>query len=145
MYAHVRSDGTADLERYGVLTLPSLRELLQGCQVTVKPVIDLAHLAPSTGYRPSDSLREGIILANPRCMFPFCNFDARKAQLDHSIPYPHGPTEADNLGPPCPKHHNVKTHGKWRLKQPFRGIFVWRSPTGGIYVTDGRETLSLAA
>ena len=145
LYVHIRPDDTADLERYGVLGLPSVKELLAGCQATVKPIIDLAHLAPSRGYRPSASLREGIILANPRCPFPFCDFDARKAQLDHSIPYPRGQTTAENLGPPCPLHHNVKTHGKWQLKQPFRGVFVWQSPTGHIYVTDGRETLSLAA
>jgi len=145
LYVHVRPDDTADLERYGVLALPSVKGLLEDCQVTVKPVIDLAHLAPSSGYRPSDSLREGIILTNPRCPFPYCDFDARKSQQDHTIPYPRGQTTADNLGPPCPRHHNVKTHGTWQLKQPFRGIFVWRSPTGRIYATDGKETLPLAA
>lgn len=145
LYAHYRSDGTADLERCGVLSLPGLAELLRGAHVTVKPVIDLAHLAPSAGYQPSDSLREGIILTNPTCLFPYCDFNARKCQGDHTIPYPHGPTEADNLGPPCPLHHNVKTHGDWQLKQPFRGIFVWRSPTGRIYVVDHRETVALVA
>jgi len=130
-----------------VLSLPSVRELLAGSQVSVKPVIDLAHMAPSAGYRPSGTLREGIILANPRCIFPYCDRDSRKtAQLDHTRAYPQGQTEADNLGPPYDRHHRVKTHGRgWRLRQPFRGIFVWRSPTGRIYIVDHQETLALSA
>jgi len=147
LYVHLRPDGLADLEQFGVMVMSSVRDLLTGSQVTVKPVIDLAHMAPSTGYRPSDKLREGIIVANPRCIFPYCDRDSRKtAQLDHTLAYPHGQTEADNLGPPCDRHHRVKTHGRgWRLRQPFRGIFVWRSPTGRIYVVDHQETLALRA
>jgi len=146
LYVHVRPDGVADLEDYGVLSMPSVAELLTNSNVTVKPVIDLAHMAPSSGYQPSERLREGVILANPTCIFPYCDGNSRKSQLDHTIPYPHGPTTAENLGPPCRRHHNVKTHGAgWALQQPFRGIFVWRSPTGRIYVVDNRETVALPA
>lgn len=145
LYLHLRPDQTADLERYGVLAHPTVSELLSGSNVTVKPVIDLAHLEPSSGYQPSDSLREGIVLANPTCVFPYCDGDARRCQLDHSIPYPLGRTEADNLGPMCLQHHLVKTHGRWKLQQPFRGIFVWLSPTGRVIVVDGRGTHVLAA
>jgi hypothetical protein len=145
LYVHLSPDGVVDLEGYGVLSMPSLVELLAGDNVTVKPVIDLAHMASSTGYQPSDSLTEGVVLANPRCVFPFCDRPARKCQLDHTIPWPHGPTAADNLGPLCQRHHNVKTHGRWQLKQPFRGIFVWRSPTGRVYTVDHRETAALEA
>ena len=60
------------------------------------------------------------------CPFPYYDASSRRSQLDHTIPYPHGPTEADNLGPPCPRHHYVKTHG-------------------GIYVPDNRKTLGLGA
>lgn len=129
-----------------MLSLPAMRELLAGTQVTVKPVLDLAHLSPSKGYRPSETLREGIISANPTCCFPYCDADSLKSQIDHTIPYPRGDTEGANLGPPCAHRHNVKTHGEgWQLKQPFRGIFVWRSPTGRIYVVDHRGTVALAA
>ncbi|MGI8676695.1 MAG: hypothetical protein ACR2JT_07165 [Nocardioidaceae bacterium] len=33
----------------------------------------------------------------------------------------------------------------WALRQPFHGIFVWRSPTGRIYIVDHTETLALSA
>jgi len=145
LYVHLSPDGVTTLEKYGVLGLPAVRELLADTEVSVKPVIDLAHMQPSTGYQPSDTLREGVILANPTCAFPYCNRDARKAQLDHNIPYPRGDTAAENLGPFCPHHHNVKTHGNWAVKQPFKGIFVWRSPTGRIHIVDHRHTHSLAA
>ena len=145
LYVHVCPDGAVDLEGYGTVSMPTLTELLTGSSVTVKPVIDLAHMAPSSGYQPSDTLSEGVILANQRCVFPFCDRDARKCQLDHTIPWPHGPTEADNLGPLCQRHHNVKTHGRWQLAQPFRGIFVWRSPTGRIYVVDHQAAAALEA
>lgn len=36
-------------------------------------------------------------------------------------------------------------HGRWKVQQPFRGIFVWLSPAGRIFVVDGRETVALAA
>jgi hypothetical protein len=144
-YLHLRPDQTADLERYGVLAFPTVSELVTASNVTVKPVIDLAHLEPSSGYQPSDSLREGVLLANATCVFPYCDYDARRCQLDHTIPYPRGQTEADNLGPMCLPHHLVKTHGRWRLQQPFRGIFVWLSPTGRVFVVDGRGTYVLAA
>ncbi|MGH3498961.1 MAG: hypothetical protein ACRDP1_15990 [Nocardioidaceae bacterium] len=44
----------------------------------------------------------------------------------------------DNLGPLCPRHHRLKTHGRWRLAQPFNGIIVWHDPSGAIYTVDHR-------
>jgi len=108
-------------------------------------VIDLAEPAPSGGDQPSDSLREGVVLTNPSCVFPYCQTDSRRCRIEHTIPYPRGQTDADNLGPLCQRHHLVKSHGRWRLRQPFHGIFVWLSPTGRVYTVDRRGTHVLAA
>ncbi|HET6626185.1 MAG TPA: hypothetical protein VFG63_07330 [Nocardioidaceae bacterium] len=27
-------------------------------------------------------------------------------------------------------HHRLKTHGRWRLRQPEPGTYLWRSPHG---------------
>ena len=37
-------------------------------------------------------------------------------------------------------HHRVKTHGRWRLKQPEPGMFLWRSPHGWIFLVDHNGT-----
>jgi hypothetical protein len=45
-----------------------------------------------------------------------------------------------NLGLTGVFHHRVKTHGPWQVKQPFSGIWVWRSPLGEYYLVDDTGT-----
>lgn len=40
----------------------------------------------------------------------------------------------DNLGPLSRSHHRAKTFGRWRLRQPTPGSYVWRSPYGWVYL-----------
>lgn len=40
-------------------------------------------------------------------------------------------------------HHRVKTHAGWTLKQPFPGIYLWRSPHGSIFLVDNTGTRQL--
>jgi hypothetical protein len=35
-----------------------------------------------------------------------------------------------------PFHHRIKTHARWRVRQPFPGLYVWRDPHGATYVVD---------
>ncbi|MGH3498612.1 MAG: hypothetical protein ACRDP1_14210 [Nocardioidaceae bacterium] len=65
--------------------------------------------------------------------------------MDHIIEHPRGPTTVDNGAPECARHHRLKTHGRWKLTQPFNGIFVWKSPTGHIYLVDDRSPLRVGA
>ena len=46
---------------------------------------------------------------NPHCTAYDCPRIAAGAELDHDTPWPRGPTDADNLQPPCPRHHQIKT------------------------------------
>ncbi len=69
---------------------------------------------------------------------------------DHTKPYippddggPPGQTSLDNLGPLTRRHHRIKTHRRWQVKQPFNGIFVWRSPHGRYYLVDHTGTHKL--
>ena len=55
-----------------------------------------------------------------------------RADIDHTVPYPHGPTADHSLGALCRRHHRLKTHSRWRLTQN-RGTFTWTSPTGRTY------------
>jgi hypothetical protein len=51
------------------------------------------------------------------CQAPGCRVPARRCDQDHRVPWPHGPTAADNLGPLCRRHHTMKGHGilRWTV------------------------------
>ena len=132
------------LEGIGAITEREARDLIGHSAVTVKPVIDLHQEVTCAGYQTSERLREVQVLLNPECYFPFCTANARNGDYDHVIPSPRGPTSSTNGALPCRHHHRTKTHGKWVVKEPFPGIYVWRSPTGRIYLVDRRgNTTSL--
>jgi hypothetical protein len=130
VYVHVRPDGVTDLEGAGVVSLPTVRDLIGTTQVTIRPVIDLNTDVQSTGYTPSEQVTETVTLRNPTCVFPHCRRPSRDCQTDHTVPWPHGPTCSCNLGPLCQHHHHIKTHGTWTLTNTAPAVFRWRSPTG---------------
>jgi hypothetical protein len=108
-----------------------------GTKVTIKPVIDLAS-DPTTGaYRPSEAMREQVILRDHTCVFPDCR--RRRVDLDHIHPFDTGgPTSAHNLAMLCRRHHRAKTHSRWRYRMLTPGLYEWTSPTGVTYVVDRR-------
>jgi hypothetical protein len=67
------------------------------------------------------------------------------------VPFRHGPEAAGagqsrigNYGPMSTPHHRLKTFGRWRVRQPFPGLYVWRDPYGAYYVVDHTGTRALA-
>ncbi len=101
-------------------------------------------MAPGAGYAFTGDNREGVLIKNLTCVFPFCDKPARTCHTDHNKPAPTGTTSLDNAGCLCPRHHRVKTHGRWRLKQPHNGIHLWTSPTSQLYIVDNRTTIRLS-
>lgn len=87
----------------------------------------------TTRYTPPQDLRDVIIARDQTCVFPTCSQPAHRCQIDHTIPYPDGPTGQTNTGPPCGIHHDLKTHRGWLLEQPEEGLFIWTSPVGKRY------------
>ncbi|MFL6044469.1 MAG: hypothetical protein ACJ72M_05055, partial [Propionibacteriaceae bacterium] len=53
---------------------------------------------------------------------------------------PPGQTRIGNLGPNTRRHHNLKTHGGWQVRQPQPGTWVWRSPHKRIYLINNSGT-----
>ena len=51
-----------------------------------------------------------------------------------------GETRAGNLGPLGRHAHRIKTHGRWTVRQPFDGIYLWRDPHGRLYLVDHTGT-----
>jgi hypothetical protein len=108
----------------------------------------------SQGYVPSAALARLIRAREPRCRFPGCHQPATRCDLDHAVPWPHGPTAPANLGPLCRRHHNLKTHTPWTLdpdpppdpapagadcRAPGGPAgWRWRTPAG-LVITDGPE------
>lgn len=86
-------------------------------------------------YRPSEQLRRHLRSRDQRCRFPTCGMPARDSDLDHTHDAAHGgSTAAENLGTLCRRHHILKHHTPWRVRQLGGGIIEWTSPTGRTYI-----------
>ncbi|HEX5497350.1 MAG TPA: DUF222 domain-containing protein [Mycobacteriales bacterium] len=83
-------------------------------------------------YRPPAALDDFVRARDHTCRFPGCQHPAQHADLDHTIPWPKGPTTQGNLGAVCRHHHRLKHQTSWRLDQS-NGRFRWTSPTGRHY------------
>jgi hypothetical protein len=142
--------GVARIEGVGPVTVEQVRSWLSDADVTVKPVIDVAGMAPVDSYEIPDRLREAVHILSPRDTFPFSSSRRRSGDLDHTIPYvppddggPPGQTAIGNLAPMTRFHHRVKTHSGWQVRQPFPGVFIWRSPHSRHFLVDHTGTRSL--
>ena len=139
--------GVARIEQVGPVTLAQVQRFLNraDCDIKVLPVIDPAETPPADGYEIPRRLREAMFLQTPASVFPWGTTTSRGMDMDHTIPYlpparggPPGQTAMDNLGPLNRTEHRLKTHGRWRLRQPAEGLYLWRSPCGATYlVTNG--------
>lgn len=85
-------------------------------------------------YRPPSHLVDHVISRDGTCAFPYCDHAARRSDLDHVIPFPDGPTSADNLQALHRRHHNAKTEGGWSVAGVDEsGRTTWISPQGRTY------------
>lgn len=96
-------------------------------------------LGPPPGtlaYRPTDPLHRFVALRDRRCRFPGCRVRARCCDLDHSVPFPHGPTTHGNLACLCEHHHRLSHQAPgWRLHRDPDGGLVWTLPSGRVITT----------
>jgi Domain of unknown function (DUF222) len=125
----------AHLSAGWTLPAPMVAELIRkGAQM--RPVRHPGAAPPEPGYRPSAELERFIRCRDMTCRFPGCDHPAEFADIDHTIPWPWGPTCASNLKCLCRKHHLLKTFWTaWRDQQLPDGTIVWTSPSGHKYVT----------
>jgi hypothetical protein len=120
----------------GIVPATRLAELIRrGAQVrTVRHPGDGSTIEP--GYRPSTALDAFVRCRDLTCRFPNCDRPAEFCDVDHTIPYPSGPTHPSNLKCLCRKHHLLKTFWtSWRDVQHPDGTVIWTSPTGRTYTT----------
>jgi hypothetical protein len=114
-----------------------LAELLHRLNITFTPVarspLDPAHA--EDGYVPSRKLRHLVRARSATCDAPGCQSTAVNADLDHTVPWPGGPTDQGNLAPRCRTHHRAKQAPDWTVEQLAPGVTRWTLPSGRTHVT----------
>ena len=71
-------------------------------------------------------LREAIWARDLSVRDPDGTTPVRRADLDHLVPWPDGPTTVDNLQPVGRRWHNHKTARSWTVHRARDGTTVWR-------------------
>ncbi|MFY9922021.1 MAG: HNH endonuclease signature motif containing protein, partial [Mycobacterium sp.] len=133
-------DGTSDqpgyLPGFGILPAESVRDLASS-GATRKP-LTLPGEEPAPGYRPTAAQRALIRWRDLTCRFPGCDKPAQVCDVDHTTPYPYGPTHPSNTKLYCRTDHLIKTFYAsfgWTDRQLPDGTVVVTAPTGHIYET----------
>jgi hypothetical protein len=121
----------------GVLPAPLLAATLD--RATVREIRHPGDASPEPRYAPSRALADFVRCRDLTCRWPGCDKPAYGCDLDHTVPYPIGPTHASNLKCYCRFHHLLKTFycgvGGWREQQLPDGTLILTAPTGHTYTT----------
>lgn len=64
---------------------------------TTETIIHPGHAPPEPRYRPSKKLADVIRCRDLTCRYPGCHVPATHCDVDHTIPWPQGPTQAAKL------------------------------------------------
>lgn len=128
------SENPGQLSGYGAIPATVARELAADGKWR-KFITD-----PTTGnlldfgresYLPPQVLRDFLLARDKTCRFPGCRRSGVKGEIDHVIPWEEGgETSPKNLGLLCKRHHQLKTHGGWKLESFEDGSCEWTSPLG---------------
>ena len=128
------SENPGQLSGYGAIPAAVARELAADGKWR-KFITD-----PTTGnlldfgresYLPPQALRDFLLARDKTCRFPGCRRSGVKGEIDHAIPWEEGgETSRSNLGLLCKRHHQLKTHGGWKLESFEDGSCEWTSPIG---------------
>jgi hypothetical protein len=88
------------------------------------------------GYSPSAALDRFIRARDRRCRFPGCRARSVRCDLDHTLPWPCGPTSAENLCALCRHHHRLSHQAPgWSLRGLPDGGLEWTTPGGETITT----------
>jgi len=74
---------------------------------TITRIVHPGQAPPEPRYRPSKKLTDFVRCRDMTCRFPGCKAPATNCDVDHSIPWPCGPTAASNLKCLCRRHHRL--------------------------------------
>jgi hypothetical protein len=106
-------------------------------EAPIEPSESAAPEGAEPGYRPSVALSEFIRWRDLTCRFPGCDAPIARCDIDHTVPYPAGPTHPSNTKLYCRAHHLVKTFCPgWSDRQLPDGTVEITTPTGHTHVTE---------
>jgi hypothetical protein len=98
--------------------------------------LDGTALELSTGrYRPTRAMAEQVAALDGMCQAPGCTVPADRCDVDHEVPWPHGPTSVGNLRSRHRRHHNHKTRGTWSARPGPEGSTDWLTVSRRRYAT----------
>jgi len=129
----------AHLAGYGPIPDSLARELARDGvwrRVLTDPATGAVLDVGRTRHDPPADLDRLIRVRDGMCRFPGCRRQASGCDLDHAVPYPHGPTSAANLHALCRRHHRLKHETAWSAIARPGSRLEWTSPLGAVYTTD---------
>jgi hypothetical protein len=142
------TDAPCEMPGYGYVTAEHARQIMLGDDSTWRRMLvdgptGAALELETTAYRPTAAMRAHVAAVDGTCRGPGCTVPAARCDLDHDIPWPHGPTAVDNLTSKHRAHHSVHTHGHWRVRRDPDGSVHWRTKAGRTYVTRPKDWLEV--
>ena len=81
-----------------------------------------------TTYTPTAAVARVVRATEPYCRMPGCQRTV--TDIDHITPFPRGTTVPANLSRLCRRHHNLKTHQRWKLANDSPITHTWTDPNG---------------
>ena len=133
-------DGTSTkpgyLSGYGAIPAETVQQLAKHAKL--RPVIiPKSDAAAEPQYRPSAALSRFVRNRDLTCRWMGCDRPAWTADIDHTVPYPLGPTHPSNNVCYCRLHHLLKTFccgpGGWRELQLPDGTMIFTAPSGRVH------------
>ncbi|SUA03109.1 protein of uncharacterised function DUF222 [Mycolicibacterium fortuitum] len=121
------SDAPGYLPGHGILPAESVRNV--AAHAKIKPVRMPATTsepaepaeAAEPGYRPTAGLSEFIRWRDLTCRFPGCDAPAERCDVDHTAPWPLGPTHPSNTKLYCRAHRRfAEIHSNYEQHQSGR-------------------------
>jgi Domain of unknown function (DUF222) len=138
-----------ELEGYGPIPAPVARRIAaEGTwrRIITDPASGTVLDVGRTTYLPPADLAHHVEIRDRTCRYPGCAVPAARCDLDHVVPFPHGPTSADDLIALCRRHHRFKHHtpdehlrpagsrsrceSRMNLQRLTHGTVRWHLPTG---------------
>lgn len=142
-------DLPGELGGYGPITAETARGIAAGGvwrRLVTDPASGALLDVGTKTYHPPTDLARHVEIRDQTCRYPTCNRPAARAELDHTVRFPEGPTSHDNLAVLCVRHHQLKHHEpdgaeivakrRSRLQQESPGKLRWTLPTGHQYLVE---------
>ena len=141
-----QTDAPCEVPGYGWVDAQHARHLMTGPDarwrlIGIDPATGTAQTVSTTAYRPTAKIRALVEAVDGTCRGPGCTIPAARCDLDHDIPWPHGPTDATNLTSKHRDHHNARTHHHWHATRDEHARVHWRTTAGRRYVTQPKDWL----